>query len=196
MPTIQQDFVTKWDFVPSVQKDYSIQFDVYNKIAAKSIQVDFGFYIKIKNTLNSSFDIYKKVQNTLNSTFDVYNIVPNIRFETRWKIIPGLLKKFIIPFNTYNYTQGRINVLFEIERGNYIASSLEADFTTYSGASRSLTIEYNTYIRSVSNSLIEQFAVHAGVTNSLDVLYGISPERKDLGSNHIPMISPNRIYIV
>jgi hypothetical protein len=182
MPNVQQTFTSSWTIIPSVERDFVAKFDTYKVVTGSNLDV--------------SFDTYQTVQNTTVHLFNTYNYVYNIRFQTSWKIIPGVTNSLVIPFDLTNYVQNHINLLFEVEKGNYISSKLDVAFTEYNGISKSLTVPFGAYTRVTNNSLTEQFAIHSGVTNSLDIAYGMTPQRSDLGDDHVPMISTHRIYIV
>jgi len=182
MPTIQQDFVTKWAFTPSARKDFTAQFAVYKKFDTK----DF----------TAQFDVYEEVRQSNSFTFRLYNYVPNILFNTQWDIKPWALNSLTTSFKLTNTVYNRLGIRFSVTRGNHIISSFSTSYKTYNRIDRSLTASYGMYTNLVYQNFTTLFGAHSGVANSLTIAYGMTPVRSELGSAHIPMISPNRIYIV
>lgn len=182
MPNVQQTFASSWTITPFAKRDLDLSYETYKVVTGSNFDI--------------SFEAYQTVQDTTVHLFNTYNNVSNIRFQTNWKIVPGAINSLAVTYDLTNYVQDHINLLFEVEQGNYVSSKLDVAFTEYNGISKSLTVPFGAYTRVTNNSLTEQFAIHSGVTSSLDISYGMTPQRSDLGDDHVPMISTHRIYIV
>jgi hypothetical protein len=182
MPNVQQTFSTKWSFTPSAQRDFVTEFSIYKEFDTTS--------------LTTRFSVYEEVRASDSYSFTTFNYVPNIVFNTQWKIIPSVTRSLTARFNLTNFVNNRLSVKFAVLRGNLITSSLTIPFAAYNRIDRSLTTSYAVYGRFVYNSFTTLFSTHSGVSNSLTISYGMTPQRTELGTSHIPMISTNRIYIV